>query len=278
MRYSPIFLVTEYLEAKRKSPASRYSENAAMMDVWKVGMIHGYYAGMGMDLFFPNDGEASRFSLWTLWNPQELIAALDNRRFQVQSITKTKRMSARGEYSGQRRLVDSWKVSFGGDHDDYLDMQHPTEGSAKAFRFGKSYTPADLFGTLPAIPRDVSFLLEEIAARNREEPETPPTPPEPPEEPPPGPPVPPPGPSLAERQRDAIFRWYTIAPGQAASAWYAEGNPQAIQADRFTYNQVTNPYVKGPYIYFPQGGTLSGFFFPENRDGNNTFFGCVVLA
>jgi hypothetical protein len=154
---------------------------------------------------------------------------------------------------------------------------YPTEASAKAYRFGKTYTPADLFGTLPSIPRDVSALLQEIAARNREEPEPPP-PPEPPEEPPPGPPLPPPGPTLAERQRDAIFRWYTIAPGQAASAWYAEGNPQAIQADRFTYNQVTNPYVKGPYIYFPQGGTLSGFFFPENRDANNTFFGCVVLA
>lgn len=275
MQYRPIFQVTQVKNVQRASRANEYTGGGEKEDLWRVRMAHGYYAGMGMDLFFLREAEASEFSLWTIWTPTQLITSLGDEKYQVESVKKIKRMTVPGQYALQRRLVDSWVVSFEGDKSTTsIDMQHPGEGTARAYRSGKSYTAADLFGTLPAIPRDVAYLLEETARRNQDNPDPPP-PPEPPAEPPPEPPTP--QPTLASRQANAVFRWYTIAPGQAASAYYAEGNPQVIP-EGTVYSAVTNPYVKGPYIYFPQGGTLSGFFFPENRDANNTFFGCVVLA
>lgn len=164
---TPIWLVTEFRRTKRSSPACKYAAKSEKVDLWKVGLTHGYYAGMGMNFFFETQEQASRLSLWTIYDPSELIDALDNRTFTVQSITKTYQMSAPSQYTDLRTLVDSWKVSFEGEQNDFLDQFFPWEAVARSYSFGRPYTMGGLLGTLPAIPRDVRAQLEAYAEMRR---------------------------------------------------------------------------------------------------------------
>jgi hypothetical protein len=272
MRYSPIFLVTDYRNVKRRSPASIYSETSEKLDLWKVGMVHGYYAGMGMDFYFENEGEASRFSPFTIYDPSQLIERMENRKFTVSLVKKTMRMGARNPYSGLRFPMDFWMVEFDGQNDDQIVLYDPSESTVRAFGFGKTYTMADLVGTLPAIPRDVSRLLEEYAIRAqeaREEAERerarkeaeeaagrepPPTDPGTPPPTDPGTPNTPTGPSqLVIRQNAAVAQWWNIALGGKAG-YYAPVNVLLyVQGTTFA-----NTDQRGNYTFFSSGSFTRG--------------------
>lgn len=295
--FRPIYLVTEYRNVKRANPANEYTGGKERIDCWKAGMIHGYYAGMGMDFFFPSEGEASRFSLFTIYDPSQIIDLMENRKFTVSSIKKTMQMSARSPYTGARMLKDSWRVVFEGEHDEFLETYHPEEWSARRFSFGAVYTMQDVLGTLPAIPRDVAFMLAEIARQAREAearrleeerkkaeeeagqtPTTPPITVDPPQvDPPTTPPPTPPGPDLA----GAIGRDWTVTNGGAAGYYALARDSSYTRGQRYDY-----PYgTKNAYGYHSQGQTfLYGANFsepflswiPTHGVSNFTFFGFFV--
>jgi hypothetical protein len=120
---------------------------------------------MGIDFFFPDEPDASRFTPWTIYDPGQIILAMENRKFTVKGIKKTMQMSGRNKYTHHRSLVDAWIVQFEGERNDAIDVWHPQEASAYAYSFGKSYTTAGILGTVPSVPRDVTALLEELARR-----------------------------------------------------------------------------------------------------------------
>ncbi len=164
---TPLFLVTEYKNVRRKSPANYYTQGGEQLDLWKVGMIHGYYAGMGLNFYFPTEPEASRFTLYTIYRPEEIIEAMDNEKFASEKIAKWKYMSPPNRYTDSRALLDNWKVSFSGERNDFLETIHPWESTARAYKVGRPYTMQDILGTLPATPRDTVALLEAYAEQLR---------------------------------------------------------------------------------------------------------------
>jgi hypothetical protein len=280
MRYSPIFLVTDYRNVKRRSPASIYSETSEKLDLWKVGMVHGYYAGMGMDFYFENEGEASRFSPFTIYDPSQLIERMENRKFTVSLVKKTMRMGARNPYSGLRFPMDFWMVEFDGQNDDQIVLYDPSESTVRAFGFGKTYTMADLVGTLPAIPRDVSRLLEEYAARAQEarmEAERERARKEAEEAAAQQPPlVPPPaGEPLQDRLNNAIGRWYWITGGGAAG-WYATYADAEEHNIGLRYADASG-FGKTPYSFIEAGG-FSHLWDSRYGFGTGWFFGYYVAG
>ncbi len=278
MRYRPIFQVTEYRNVQRRSPSSAYTDAENRLDSWKVGMLHGYFAGMGMDFYFPTEAQASRFSLWTIYNPGEIIELMDGAKFTVSRIQKTHRMSPPNRYSGQRALVDAWQVIFEGEDGETIEQWHPT-AQGTVFRRTRVLTMADILGTLPSMPRDVRVRLEEIAARvvdaqraaaeatggldsgaqaaaaqaaaalavslieasQQEFSAIRPVPREL---------------TLGDRLNNAIAGWYTVTGGGAAG-WYANADPS---------NNTGQPYYlerggKGAFYYYE-----SGTFLTEGND------------
>jgi hypothetical protein len=292
--YKPIYLVTQYKNVKRESQANKYSVGEKL-DLWKVGMIHGYYTGMGIDFFFPDEPDASRFTPWTIYDPGQIIEAMENRKFTVKGIKKTMQMSGRNKYTHHRSLVDAWIVQFEGERNDAIDVWHPHEASARRYSFGKSYSTADILGTTPAIPRDVAALLEEIARRaaaeeeerrrREEEAKNPTTPTTPPTTPPPTgggstpevptvppPPPPPTGPTLTERQNAAVARWWTISNGGKAG-YYAAVNV-LLYTPGATYAQTNQ---RGGFTLFSTGSFTRGVYplvwgLPTTIAGTSIYF------
>lgn len=164
---TPVFLVTEYKNVLRKSPANAYTDSDEKIDLWKVGLIHGYYAGMGMNFYFPTEPEAARFTLYTIYRPDEIIELMGGEKFETTAIRQWKYMSAPNRYTDQRTLKDSWNVAFEGERSDFLELLHPWESTARRYKIGRPYTMPDILGILPATPRDTVAILEAYAEQLR---------------------------------------------------------------------------------------------------------------
>ncbi len=166
---SPIFLVNIWRNAKRRSKATRFTDKRGAPDVFQVGLQNGYYTGMGMSFFFENEADATRFTLWTLLQPAQLIDMFGTEPFRVQGIDKLPWFSgARNQYTGQAERQEAWIVSMEGDRDEELELRFPLQSQAYAFRQQGIYTMQDMLGTLPANPADVSRQLAAFAEQKRE--------------------------------------------------------------------------------------------------------------
>lgn len=164
---TPVFLVTEYKNVRRKSPANVYTGGGETIDLWKVGLIHGYYAGMGMNFYFPTEPEASRFTLYTIYRPEEIIERMDNEKFVAEKVQRWKYMSPANRYTDTRTLKDNWKISFSGERNDFLELIHPWESETRKYKLGNPYTVQDILGIMPATPRETVAILEAYAEQLR---------------------------------------------------------------------------------------------------------------
>jgi len=165
----PIYLVTEYRNVRQRSKASEYSGTDERTDLFKVKLIHGYYAGMGMNFFFPTEADASRFSLHTIYTPDEIIERMDDGKFRVESIKKSGLMAAANKYTDAKVFYDAWKVFFTGEQDNFLETFHPWESIARSFKIGHAYTMKDLLGTTEGTTRDARFIMEQYAEQLAED-------------------------------------------------------------------------------------------------------------
>ena len=87
MAARPVFLVTKIKNVRRVSPANRYTGAKDRIDCWRVSFLHGYFAGVEMEYFFPDEASADEFSEWQIYNPAQILAVTDpTEPFMVQDI------------------------------------------------------------------------------------------------------------------------------------------------------------------------------------------------
>lgn len=158
---TPLFLVTEYRNTRRKH--NEFTNE--WVEVFKVVLMHGFYAGMGMNLFFPTEPDAARFSMHTVYMPDEVSKKMAGENFVVQDIKKTGFMAPANKYTDLKVLMENWRVLFLGDRGTILETFHPWEIWARVFKLGSAYTMEDLLNTIPSVDRDNRALLEAYAEK-----------------------------------------------------------------------------------------------------------------
>lgn len=169
MQFRPVFLVKGIKKTKRESPVTQYTERGGKVDRWRVDIVHGYYPDLSMDLTYETEGDARRgFGEWQVYDPVQIIEALQGERFEVKEIGKVRRHGTPNRYTGVAATSSVWQVSFEGEAGTWMNQYHPVEQRANTYKVGDSLTPLDLFGVLPSVPEDVSDYLDEVAADARE--------------------------------------------------------------------------------------------------------------
>ncbi len=161
----PVYLVTKHHEVQGKQKVDRYTGSGAPSDgTWHVGMVHGFFAGQGLDLYFENEPQADTFSLFELFDPSQIIEAVGPQStFTVADILRSWASGSPNQFTGQKVKIATWQVKMEG-QDANLTMTFPDEGLARRFGVGRSYSMVDILGTLPSIPADVA---DQIAAFTR---------------------------------------------------------------------------------------------------------------
>lgn len=166
MPFKPIFLVTKFGNVGRKSKANDYTGDSEKVDLWRVGMVHGYYVGHGMDFFFETEEQASKFSLWEIYDQSQLIHNVRaNETYTVEGVTKEWDYGQTNPYTDRMSRVPIWRVSMENDlGNSFLELKFPDPSQANRFSKGRPFKMQDLFGTLRAVPVDVASQVAAKAA------------------------------------------------------------------------------------------------------------------
>lgn len=163
-----IFMVTRLKEMRRQPPKEEQVVQESKERLWKVQLSHGYYFGLVLDLWFETREQASqRFSPFTVYSPFQLVEAMNNERFTVTAIEKTKRAlpATNDTVQGVR---DSWRIAYDGEQvNSHMDQYYPAEAMTRQYRKGQLTTLDDFFRSLPVTPSDVADYLDDIAAKAR---------------------------------------------------------------------------------------------------------------
>ena len=160
----PIFLVNQYGPEQRRNRGSLYGARTRET-WWRAGMIHGYFPGVGMDFFFEAEHQASRFSLWTIYDPNQIIEAAtpQNQQYIVNDIWNSW-ISLPNPYGGPPFKMEVWYVGMKAENvQQEIELRFPVQAEAERFSRNRGYSVTDLVGTLRAIPSEIADQLAEAA-------------------------------------------------------------------------------------------------------------------
>lgn len=170
----PVFLVTTVKNVTRANPGNFYTGMKDRIDCWRVQFIHGFFAGVQMEFFFPDKPSADEFNEWQVYNPSQILAQMQpTEPYTIQAVEKTKWYGQINRYTDKPDVQDSWVVqmesaspsagnSFGRGG-RAIHLRYPDPATAGRYRVGQTTTPQDILGTLPAMPMDVSDQLTQLA-------------------------------------------------------------------------------------------------------------------
>lgn len=166
MSFRPLFMATSIKNVRRKAAVDKYGYHD-IVDWFRVSLIHGYFAGIGMDFFFETREQADHFSVWSVYDPQQLLDLMQpsNEQFQVESVNREKWYGQMNPYTNKPDVSDAWMVdmrgsSSGNGGQRRIRLRYPNPYQAERFTVGKSYSPQDLLGTLPSLPSDIGDLIQ----------------------------------------------------------------------------------------------------------------------
>lgn len=153
--YAPQFIVTS-LGPITRSSRNDFTGTLRADEMWRVGMVHGYFKGETIDLYFPTEDEARRFGQWKIYEPSEIMdlsGGVQN-PFTVKSIRRTKGYGKINEYTDKPEITEAWKTLLVSDMDDReVEFGYPTEREARErFDESQSYTMLDMLGTMVSVP------------------------------------------------------------------------------------------------------------------------------
>lgn len=156
-------MVTKIKEMLRRPPENEYGLQGDRERLWKVQLIHGYYYGLTLELWFPTKERATeKFSPFTPYSPLELVRAMESERYTVTSIEKTKLVGVANAYTDQKVAKDAWRIAYDGERDTYMDQWYPNEAMTRQYSRGQAVTIEDYFRSLPVTPMDVADWLEDV--------------------------------------------------------------------------------------------------------------------
>lgn len=157
MAFKPEYLVTQFKSATRASRSSEYTGSTQREKFFKVTLMHGYFPGVGVDLYYENEAHASEFSLFQIYDASAII----DRSNILEPLNVLDLKKIKNAVPGEHGPSDAWRVSMESPSVT-IDMWTPEEVAARQYGKGKSFDMVDLFGTLPSIPFDIG---DELAAK-----------------------------------------------------------------------------------------------------------------
>lgn len=162
MPFRPLYLVTQFKNVTRPARGNEYTGYNHREDFWKVGLIHGFFPGVGINFFYESEPQAALFSLWEIVDQGAILdKAGITEGLVAQEIEQFKFPTWVYDV---RVMAPAWRISFHWS-EGQLDLWSLDEQDIDRFSGGSVYSILDLFGTLPTIPFDIEADLEAKAAQ-----------------------------------------------------------------------------------------------------------------